>query len=263
MQLVENLPIKGKLFIGDMDNSWQFDSSILTFLSPYEKEVVDTELARPLNYYSRRLRAIEFRGQGKVLDAACGIGQWSIALATLNHFVEGIDISSTRLFVAEHLREAMNIKNVRFQWGNMHKLPFEDASFDIIFCYVALMYGHIPKILSEFYRVLKKDGKIYVNISNYGYYLHLLIERGIKARNLALCKMALRSIERGFIGKKSNIPVTKRRLKVLLRKAGFTMVHLGADGSFCCGDNYELKPIYPPSYYGLSGVLECIAVKNG
>ena len=49
--------------------------------------------------------------------------------------------------------------------GDAHKLPFEDSSFDIIISQATIEHLHSPILaVSEFYRVLKPGGFIYVEV---------------------------------------------------------------------------------------------------
>jgi ubiquinone/menaquinone biosynthesis C-methylase UbiE len=245
-----------------IDRSWEFNRDIIKLISPFERDFLGTELSRSLNYYSQRVKKIGFTGYKKVLDAGCGIGQWSIALAAQNEFVTGVDFSPTRLFMADNLGKSMGVQNLQFQWGDMHNLPFDDNYFDAIFCNIALMYGNIPNILEQFSRVLKKDGELYVNSAGYGYYLHLLINQGLKVRNYRLGGTSLKIIMRSFLGAKDNVAMTKKQFKTYMTKAGFKIAYLGAEGSFYKEENIEIEPVYAAAYYGLIGILECIGIKK-
>ena len=50
-----------------------------------------------LTKYQDRLNAIGFSEYDHVLDAGCGYGQWSLALAEMNRKVSSCDISSLRI----------------------------------------------------------------------------------------------------------------------------------------------------------------------
>ena len=241
---------------------WRYDKEILDLLAPYERNFICAELSRPLSYYERRIDAIGFNQKSDVLDVACGIGQWTIALAKGNKQAVGIDISSIRLTVAKHLVKNMGVTNITLRWADMNTLPFEDKSFDAIFCYGALMFGNIPKTLCEFARVLRPCGRLYTNVNGYGWYMHLLLNRAYPERNIRLAMNTLGMVGRLLLCKQGMIPLSRRRIRRWLRDAGFTVIHMGADGSYAA-ELHRQSPIYPPKHYGFPGVIEILAELEG
>lgn len=237
---------------------WRYNKEIVDLLAPYERNFFNAELNRPFSYYQRRVNAIGFNEKNVVLDVACGIGQWTIALAKGNKQVVGVDISSTRLMVANHLTKNMGATNVTLRWADMNILPFEEQSFDAIFCYGALMFGNIPKTLREFARVLRPGGRLYTNVNGYGWYMHLLLDRACPERDIRLAINTFGMVVRLFFGKRGMIPLSHRRIERWLRDAGFNVIHMGADGSYAA-DFHRQSPIYPPKHYGLPGVIEILA----
>jgi len=113
---------------------WVFPLSVWDTLDTYQKSFAVSELSgqRTLSYYKCRLEAIKFSGKSRVLDAACGIGQWSVALASLNESVEGIDLSDIRINVAQKLALAHSA-NCTFSIGRLEELPYGNDSFDAVF----------------------------------------------------------------------------------------------------------------------------------
>ena len=95
-----------------------------------------------------------FHGKSKlkILDAGCGSGA---ALKYLSKFgnVIGVDISDEALRFAK--------KRGKVRKANVSSLPFNDSSFDVVVCLDVLFHQWIindMKAISEFSRVLKKDG---------------------------------------------------------------------------------------------------------
>src|SRR4051812_49116178 len=84
---------------------WRVPGALVAELSEYERDFLRIEMTglRTRDYYAQRLKMIGFSGDGRVLDAACGIGQWSIALGEVFQNVDGVDINSGRLAVARAL----------------------------------------------------------------------------------------------------------------------------------------------------------------
>ena len=65
-----------------------------------------------------------------VLDAGCGTGQHARYLAEVASNVVGIDIDSARIAIAQEY--CQDLDNASFEVGSVTKLPFEDASFDLV-----------------------------------------------------------------------------------------------------------------------------------
>ncbi len=98
-----------------------------------------------------------------ILDLGCGDG------TTINYFskhftlsrLEGIDISTASISIAK----TKNIKNSEFKAYNGSNIPFEDATFDIVFS--AVVFHHIDfklhsDLIQEIKRVLKPGGRFYI-----------------------------------------------------------------------------------------------------
>ena len=79
-----------------------------------------------------------FRGD-RVLDAGCGAGQWSLALAQRFQQVDAVDLKRERLAVLEAVAERMGVRNVKAYPGPLEQLACEDAALDAVFCYGVLM----------------------------------------------------------------------------------------------------------------------------
>lgn len=103
----------------------------------------------------------------KMLDVACGtsrvIKQINKTYQNLN--ITGIDISP---YYIEFSKNNINSDNITFLQANAEKLPFEDNSFDIVSS--VYLFHELPRntrktVLSEIYRVLKKDGLLVIEDS--------------------------------------------------------------------------------------------------
>jgi SAM-dependent methyltransferase len=97
-----------------------------------------------------------------ILDAGCGVGQYTQRFAAAGHRALGVDIS---LGV---LNEAVALYGQRvFACADLRQLPLRTASFDGIWAFASLV--HVPKelvpdVLDEFRRVLHAEGILYVNV---------------------------------------------------------------------------------------------------
>ena len=196
-------------------SGWLVPSHTYDCLSNYEKDFLKTEFTgvNSLNYYICRLQELGLEATSSVLDAGCGMGQWSIALSRLNNHVTGTDINVGRLLAAKDISDAMNITNVEFKYSSAESSPFADNSFDVVFCYGVFMFTNMPEALAEYFRILKPGGKIYLNVNSFGWYLHLLIDRGFKRRNISMVKTSLSMLNRSLLRKQRNVMVSPSRLK--------------------------------------------------
>ncbi len=142
-----------------------------------EKDVADArrEFEWGLDYYRNRIEAIDFHNNNNVLDAACGCGQYSIALAEKNQFVTGLDINPGYIEISQHISSKFKLQNTRFLVGNLHSIPFANESFDAIFCYSALMYTREDRVISEFARVLQPGGSLYICSDGAGWPIYKLV----------------------------------------------------------------------------------------
>jgi ubiquinone/menaquinone biosynthesis C-methylase UbiE len=95
----------------------------------------------------------------KVLDMGCGSGRYTIALAKAGAgHVTGIDLDKKSFRRAEEWCRQKEFP-VEFHEGNFHNLPFEDNSFDFVFCNGTLHHSSsISRGLQELRRVLKPGG---------------------------------------------------------------------------------------------------------
>ena len=245
---------------------WTFPEDVWRGLSDYEKSFVVGEFTgrRTRPYYTRRLRAIGFTGMDRVLDCACGMGQWALCLAEANGRVDGIDANADRLGIAQALTAAAGRTNCTFQTGHMERLPYDDATFDGIFCYGAFMFADMPATLAEFHRVLRPGGRLYLNANSAGWYAHLLIDRGLARCNLRIMLAAVRMILRTCFRCRSNRVVGARWLKKKMVRAGFRILVIDSEGGICvAGDDADKpEPAYPRSFYGLPALIEVLAQKH-
>jgi len=99
-----------------------------------------------------------------VLDLGCGSGRYTIALNSYGcKTITGYDMGGQGLAVAENIVNKYGIKNINFVEGNVLSLPFEDESFDFVFCNGVLHHiRNLKRGLSELYRVLKTSGTAFL-----------------------------------------------------------------------------------------------------
>jgi SAM-dependent methyltransferase len=96
---------------------------------------------------------------GDALDAACGTGRWTEYLAARGHRVVGVDSSPDML-----ARPADRVPAGEFRRGQLHRLPLDDDSVDLVVCALALT--HVPElepVMAEFARVLRPGGHVAIS----------------------------------------------------------------------------------------------------
>lgn len=247
------------------ESGWSFPSHVWDNLSDYEKSFAVLELnsQKTPEYYKSRLTSLGFSNIGRVLDAACGMGQWTVAMEQIGNSAVGIDLMPSRISVARELA-ASHGGNCEFFQGSIEALPFPDSSFDGVFCYGAFMFTKMRVSLGEFARVLKPGGILYINCNTWGWYAHLIIDRGLKKGNFSIIYSALYLIARKLMGKSSQILVSESWIRKELSDAGFSIAALGPEGGVSVMSSHSVlpPPAYPPKFYGLRSIIELIAVKS-
>ena len=96
-----------------------------------------------------------------LLDVGAGSGTISASFAKTipDGYVTGVDLNPDILPRARAVAEMAGVKNIAFQQGNVQKLPFDDATFDIAFCHQMLTHISAPwDALREMLRVTKSGG---------------------------------------------------------------------------------------------------------
>ena len=99
----------------------------------------------------------------RVLDVACGPGLVAgkvnqVSRATCK--ITGIDVNEVMLNAARR-----TLPDIEWRLGSATELPFDDASFDVVFCQQGLQYfPDRAKGMREMRRVLAPGGKLAVNV---------------------------------------------------------------------------------------------------
>jgi SAM-dependent methyltransferase len=116
----------------------------------------------------RAAAAVRFDGARRVLDVACGTGEFTSLVADRlrgDGFVIGLDNSASAMERA--VRENGCARAV-YMLGDVLGLPFDDGAFDLVCCIAALHFVPEPiGVLREMVRVLSPGGRIAV-MTTYG-----------------------------------------------------------------------------------------------
>ncbi len=104
--------------------------------------------------------------KGRLLDAGCGSGKYSLPLQMRGFEVAGVDVSLKAL---KMLRESSKNRelDIGIIAGNVFQLPFVDGSFDIIWCYGVLQHLLLTErefAVREFRRILRNEGILFLEV---------------------------------------------------------------------------------------------------
>lgn len=152
-----------------------------------------------------------------VLDAGCGTGKCSIPLAKQGFEVIGVDISEKAIEVARQKAEAAKLPII-FRVEDLEALPFEDNTFDVVFCGGVL--HHFPvrnKVEEELHRVLKENGKLFAYEANRYNPITFLF--------FTFANLSRKFLPLGYVKRKFSVnerALSARELETSLRNTGFT-----------------------------------------
>jgi 2-polyprenyl-3-methyl-5-hydroxy-6-metoxy-1,4-benzoquinol methylase len=114
----------------------------------------------------------------RVLDAGCGTGNTSIALAAQFRNVQfiGIDISASSINTAKKSSREKNLDNANFfEWNLLDQIK-DEKKFDFILCFGVLHHtAQMQKVLNNLANVLTANGILFLWVyGKYGRYFHSL-----------------------------------------------------------------------------------------
>jgi ubiquinone/menaquinone biosynthesis C-methylase UbiE len=112
------------------------------------------------------IQALQLPPGSRGLDAGCGIGLQALSLAeavgTAGH-VTGLDLSPQFLVHAREIAEKAGLsERISFQQGDVHRLPFDDDTFDWVWSSNCVGYAPLDPLplLRELTRVVKPGGSV-------------------------------------------------------------------------------------------------------
>ncbi|MFC1725343.1 class I SAM-dependent methyltransferase [candidate division KSB1 bacterium] len=114
--------------------------------------------------------AKDYCGGKKVLDYSCGSGYGTSLISKKADIIFGVDIDEEVIAYCKMKYIGHNITFQKIKKNNI--IPFEDQYFDVIVSFQVI--EHIPdvnKYLSEFKRVLKDNGSVFISTPNKKYRL--------------------------------------------------------------------------------------------
>lgn len=107
----------------------------------------------------------------KCLDAGCGNGRGSLFMASNGaREIHSLDISPLNIASTQRNAELFSVSNIiKPKVSSLEKIPFEDETFDFVWCNGVVMHTHNPDAcVKELSRVLKKGGKAWIYVYGAG-----------------------------------------------------------------------------------------------
>lgn len=243
---------------------------LLQRLSANDAGFLQRVYSNGLDKYKKHLARIDLIGMERILDAGCGFGQWTFAMAQTSKRVIAVDVDSERLSVSTQLASINDVKNVEFHQASLEDMPNFEETFDAVFCYSVVYLTDYHKVFRNFFRSLKKGGTLYICTNGPGWYLYNIIEGPNPSVDFRPRRYGIQTFWNTLIRKRSGFSLsTGARIMTLsgtkraLDKSGFEVVSLGAEGTLGGGDGQISQPApnYNATYMGLVNVFEVIARK--
>ena len=108
------------------------------------------------------------RAFGHVLDDGCGGGGMCVSFAEETSSVIGIEPTERFRDAGVRLARERGVGNVRFMQADGTRLPFPDATFDLVLSHAVIEHvADPPAYLREARRVLKPDGLFFLETAPY------------------------------------------------------------------------------------------------
>ena len=220
------------------------------------------------NIYKHRLEAIGFNNLDDVLDAGAGFGQWAFCLAEMNKNVVGLELDENRVASAKIVAEHFSRSNLKFVQGSIEELPFDDNSFDAVYCYSVIFMSDFHRSMKEFYRVLKPEGRLYFCANGYGWYFFNLIENHNPSSDFSPRKMALKTFVNTFkyylhgkVQSGDQYILSKGNARKIAKRVGFKNIEFAGDGKLSVNGAVLGKSFYETKKYGMTNIYEALCQK--
>lgn len=114
------------------------------------------------------VEAGEVKSGDRILDVGCGTGVVAREAAHrcgAGGSVTGVDVNEPMMDVAKNIARELGMQKIEWRQCDASSLPFEDASFDVVFCQQGLQFmPDKPAAMNEMTRVLSPGGRLAVSV---------------------------------------------------------------------------------------------------
>ncbi len=113
-----------------------------------------------------------FSDESEILDAGCGGGRNIVYFLRSGFPVFAVDENPEAIVHVRNLARSLapNLPVNNFQIAKVEKMPFADKQFDAVISCAVLHFAesqeHFNRMLEEMWRVLKKDGLLFVRLAS-------------------------------------------------------------------------------------------------
>lgn len=129
------------------------------------------DIVFPMNEETIQFLKKDLKAKSKILDIACGTGNYSIPLAKAGHQVDAIDLDETMI---QQAKEKAQELDVHFTVGDMTKIKeqLHGSFYDFIFC-IGNSIVHldrkntIEKLIQDIFNMLQDGGQMVIQTINY------------------------------------------------------------------------------------------------
>jgi ubiquinone/menaquinone biosynthesis C-methylase UbiE len=146
-----------------------FESSSAYWQNLYsEKELLPRIYQDRHNTTLAWIRRLGLRKEARILEVGCGAGLMSIALARDGYTVDAMDSTSAMLGTTWQNARIQSVENrIRLHHGDLHDLPFEAHTFDLVIAIGVIPWLHSERVaFEEMQRVLKPGGYLLITADN-------------------------------------------------------------------------------------------------
>jgi ubiquinone/menaquinone biosynthesis C-methylase UbiE len=233
--------------------------------SAYKDKYHEFVLQFDMHHYEERVEMAGFIDKELILDAGCGIGQWSAALARYNKKVIGVDRKEGTVESAKIVNKRLGINNIEFYVQDLTKLEFPDNHFDLIWCWSVLQFVNRYEVLKELNRVLKTSGRLLVGCCNSrGRWLEKAImflnPFDFKWKHFKSCWNVL---QKGHDIKARKNYTTMKAAEKISKDFGFKQIEIDFDGHIDVTGKGRKKPMFSERFLFFEKNIEFIWEKVG
>lgn len=125
------------------------------------KKFANWSVGKNVEYLQAYLDFCEITPEEKLLDVACGPGDFTIYAGQKVNLAHGVDISDKEIDIANRQATELGLTKVKFLCSDVEFLPYEDNFYSLVTCKSAFHHFINPdKVLKEMKRCCMKENKI-------------------------------------------------------------------------------------------------------